>query len=817
MIVKGNARPRNPRTFADYLERSDEQSRVAAIILRGVAALDLRGAIEEMDAVARGAICKAPLYHAMISPTPGLSRTMMTTDWLHAAEVVEDALGLSGQPRAVVIHESTCVQDNVVRPRSHAHIVLLRVCSQTMRSVPLKFDLRALKEAAAKLARQFGYEPVVPDPDHGPWITPAEEAIAKRGGFTIRQFRAQVSSHFEGKAGQATLPMGVRLARGDRGVPVFVTNKGGVLSVRRSAHRVSLADLEAGIGDINRLPTVAQAKAEQQAECEWRTLMIETNRQEAETERARKHAAAREQMALARAEILGAASITGKQVDRPLRFMEARMAVNTAINGGDARPETVQFMWDPHLGVADPLWLHPVANLVERLADVGVLCTVDKAANRLVIATCDCTDIALALYKGWSGFANKSVGTRYILDALEASVADSTPETLFSGVFRPCPYTREDGWGQDQLETELRLLGILGGRNPGGVVTWLAVPRKIATGNQATPLEQLMKVLGQEVRSTVIEPVEASSIIIRASASEIIDRISWLRAIAPSKARAWLDMLRAGAAQSAANEAARNAIRMRKNTSAYAQISEVKIISSKVITPMFDPDIAIRHFRQAAAIGNNTQQLPFSAISTASNAPNSFAASMRTPAEKPMVHDVQERRPTAVLPGNVARLTSTPNAVRRPLTMPNQPNTKNENSEAQFGQTLPLSAQRSAAVLGVPAMPSPAEAKPAVKTPARNAPAEASPVLAPAPLASTTSIPQPKPPQPAAAKTVQPGRLAPPATPPSRDQKTEPTSNPQTITPASITPDELEAEAKREKRRRAVLAERRRNRGGFEL
>ena len=70
-----------------------------------MAAEDLRGALREMEAVASGCPnCKRPFYHASIN-TQADERMTRRSSGTQAIDRLEEELGLTGQPRAVVVHE----------------------------------------------------------------------------------------------------------------------------------------------------------------------------------------------------------------------------------------------------------------------------------------------------------------------------------------------------------------------------------------------------------------------------------------------------------------------------------------------------------------------------------------------------------------------------------------------------------------------------------------------------------------------------------------------------------------------------------------
>jgi hypothetical protein len=102
VVIKGNARG-SPADLAKHLKRTDTNERVTVIALRGVAAHDLAGALREMDALGAALRTERTLYHASINIRADEQMTPAQRD--HAIDRLEAALGLTGQPRAIVEHE----------------------------------------------------------------------------------------------------------------------------------------------------------------------------------------------------------------------------------------------------------------------------------------------------------------------------------------------------------------------------------------------------------------------------------------------------------------------------------------------------------------------------------------------------------------------------------------------------------------------------------------------------------------------------------------------------------------------------------------
>ena len=146
MILKGSQRA-GARQLAAHLlnERDNEHVRVHE--LRGFAASNLHGALIEAQAVSKGTKCRQFLFSLSLNP-PQEARVGETA-FERAADAAEQALGLEGQPRAIVFHEK--------EGRRHAHVVWSRIDAATMRAVNLPHFKRKLTSLSRALFLEHGW------------------------------------------------------------------------------------------------------------------------------------------------------------------------------------------------------------------------------------------------------------------------------------------------------------------------------------------------------------------------------------------------------------------------------------------------------------------------------------------------------------------------------------------------------------------------------------------------------------------------------------------------------------------------------------
>src|SRR5580704_10542889 len=195
MIIKGTSCAGARRIFI-HLTRVDTNERVEVRELRGVVADDLRGALQEMEAVGAGARTTKIFYHASIN-TLAVER-MTDEQRAHAIDRLEAEMGLTGQPRVVVVHDK--------KDREHCHIVWSRIDLDRMAAISDSHNYRKHEEVARGLEREFGHARVQgvhverEGPDgrkiERPGRTPshAEMQQAARSGIDPRATRDEITA-----------------------------------------------------------------------------------------------------------------------------------------------------------------------------------------------------------------------------------------------------------------------------------------------------------------------------------------------------------------------------------------------------------------------------------------------------------------------------------------------------------------------------------------------------------------------------------------------------------------------------------------------
>jgi len=262
VIIKGGSRGAGA-ALGRYFESVGENERVTLVEIKGTVAQDAIGALKEMEAYAEGTKCEKPLYHGMICPQPGYPLTR--AQFVEALDVVEDALGLKGQPRVVVEHEKD--------GEAHWHVAWARIDLKTMTAIPDSHNFAKHEKAARELERRFGHPHVqgahaerenVERPDRSP--TRAELRQEEITGIKGKDVRQEVTALFRESDGPEAFKTsledrGYVLAKGDRRDFVIIDRAGGDHSLARRISGIKAAELRAFMEPIDRnsLPTVDQA------------------------------------------------------------------------------------------------------------------------------------------------------------------------------------------------------------------------------------------------------------------------------------------------------------------------------------------------------------------------------------------------------------------------------------------------------------------------------------------------------------------------------------------------------------------------------
>jgi len=288
MIIKPKVRG-NGGKLAHYLLADKKNDRAELMEMRGFHVPTLKGALQMEEEIAQTAThCKNPFYHVSFRAAEG--ETLTPEQWRQCADRLEQALGLEGRSRALVMHTH--------KGEQHLHAVWSRIDEQTMTAVHLRQDWPRCQKVARELEREFGLRQVR---DHAPERerkarTFKEEQQERRTGKNLERTQAAIREAWEhsddGKSLVAALEeRGLALAKGDRRDFVAVDEHGGVHSIGKRATGARAAEVRARLADLDRdaLPSVEQVREKAQALERQRE-----ERAEQEREKAPEHAAEKE-------------------------------------------------------------------------------------------------------------------------------------------------------------------------------------------------------------------------------------------------------------------------------------------------------------------------------------------------------------------------------------------------------------------------------------------------------------------------------------------------------------------------------------------
>lgn len=258
MILQGSQRG-GAKNLALHLLK-DENEHVEIHELRGFVSDDLVSALNEIHAISKGTKAKQPLFSLSLNPPP--EENVPIGDFEDAIGRVEDKLGLSGQPRAIVFHEK--------EGRRHAHAVWSRIDADSMKAIRLPFTRYKLRDISRELYIEHGWtmpRGFINSKERDPRnFSIAEWQQAKRAGKDVREIKAAIqdswaTSDTQDAFRQALKERGYTLARGDRRGFVALDHRCEVYAIPKWLG-VKTKDVRTRLTDRDALPSVDEARSE---------------------------------------------------------------------------------------------------------------------------------------------------------------------------------------------------------------------------------------------------------------------------------------------------------------------------------------------------------------------------------------------------------------------------------------------------------------------------------------------------------------------------------------------------------------------------
>lgn len=258
LILKGSQRS-GAKALADHLMNDRDNDHVTCLDLRGFSTDQLHGALAEMHAISKATQCKKFMFSLSLNPPQDHIGT--EEEFLDAADRAEQQLGLTDQPRAIVVHEK--------EGRRHAHVVWSRIDVEELKAIHMGRYKLAMRDLSRDLFLEHGW--VLPDGlaaygNKSPLNFTLEEwQQAKRQGLDPREIKQAFQQAWERSDNQlgfknALEGSGYFLARGDRRGFVALDVDGNVHSIAKWAG-LKAKDVKAKLGSSDNLPSVAETQS----------------------------------------------------------------------------------------------------------------------------------------------------------------------------------------------------------------------------------------------------------------------------------------------------------------------------------------------------------------------------------------------------------------------------------------------------------------------------------------------------------------------------------------------------------------------------
>ncbi len=261
MILHGNARGGGSE-LAVHLMRTDENEHVHVHDVSGFMSDNVRGAFQEVEALAKGTRCQKPLFSLSLSPPKDANAS--AKDFEQAIAKAEEALGLSGQPRVIVFHEKGEHRDR------HCHVVWSRINAEQMRAIPMPFNRLKMRDVSRELFIEHGWDVprgLINSQERNPLNYTLEQyQQAKRIGRHANEIKADLQAAWAMSDTRAAFEhalqdKGFKLARGDRRDFVVLDHEGEVMSVPRWVG-VKAKALRERLGSEKDLPDVQAVQSQ---------------------------------------------------------------------------------------------------------------------------------------------------------------------------------------------------------------------------------------------------------------------------------------------------------------------------------------------------------------------------------------------------------------------------------------------------------------------------------------------------------------------------------------------------------------------------
>jgi hypothetical protein len=256
MIIKASQRG-GAKQLGLHLMKTEENEHVEVHEVSGFVADDLKGALKEAHALSVGTKCTQFLFSVSLNPPPNESVRVEVFE--KACDMIEERMGLKGQPRVIVFHEK--------EGRRHAHAAWSRIDANTMTAKQLSFFKMKLRDVSKQLYLENGWSMPegfrdwrLRDPRN---FTLDQWQESKRKDLDPREVKAAIldcwkSSDNTSAFARALEERGMVLALGSRDNHVAVTFEGKTFAIAKATGEKA-KEVRARLGNPKDLGSVADA------------------------------------------------------------------------------------------------------------------------------------------------------------------------------------------------------------------------------------------------------------------------------------------------------------------------------------------------------------------------------------------------------------------------------------------------------------------------------------------------------------------------------------------------------------------------------
>jgi hypothetical protein len=242
-----------------HLLNQKQNEHVEVHEVKGFASQDVMSAMKEIEAISKGTRAKQPLFSLSLSPPA--HENVRVEVFEGAIARIEEANGLTGQPRVVVFHEK--------QGRRHCHCVWSRIDAESMTAIPMSHFKFKLREVSRDLYLENGWRMprgLMNSAERDPRTFTVEQwHQAKRLNRDAQELRGIMQECYAvSDSGQsfarALEERGLYLAKGDHRAYVALTYEGEALSVARYTGRNSKM-VAVKLGSMDNLRSVEETRA----------------------------------------------------------------------------------------------------------------------------------------------------------------------------------------------------------------------------------------------------------------------------------------------------------------------------------------------------------------------------------------------------------------------------------------------------------------------------------------------------------------------------------------------------------------------------